>query len=151
MALVNARLVYRLSLTNLGNASIGPVSIACDIISAHASLSAREQLLFGGDKVEPKHQFRSLAPGETVSLTGELQLPIAAILPIRSGNASLFVPLARFHITALDAGQPPLVSTRIFVIGENPEQPGRRLRPIRIDLGPRTLSRISQRELESFA
>lgn len=146
MALVNARLAYRLSLTNLGDAAVGPVSIACDILSAHASLS--EQLLFAGDMVEPTHQFRSLVPGETISLTSELQLPIAAIRPIRSGNASLFVPLARFRITALDAGQPPLTNTRIFVIGESPEQPGRRLTPIRIDRGSRTFSRISQREIE---
>lgn len=151
MALVNARLTYRLSLTNRGDAAVGPVSIACDIISAHASLSASEQLLFGPGVNEPKHQIGSLAPGETISLTGELQLPIAAILPIRSGEASLFVPLVRFHITAGDTGRPPSVSTRIFVIGESPDQPGKRLRPIRIDQGPRTFSGISQREVETSA
>lgn len=100
---------------------------------------------------EPGHQLGSLGPGETVSLTGQSQLPIAAIRPVRSGNASLFVPLARFRMTALDAERPAFVSTRIFIIGESPEQPGQRLRPIRIDRGPRTLSRISQREVELSA
>lgn len=151
MALVNARLAYRLSLTNAGDLPVGPVIIACDILSAHASITDRDQLRFGGEGVEPTHQLPSLASGETVSLAGELQLPIAAILPVRSGGASLFVPLARFRVTALGEGRPPQVSTRIFVIGESPEQPGRRLKPIRIDVGPRTFSRISQREIKAAA
>ena len=100
---------------------------------------------------EPKHQLPSLEPGETISLASELQLPISDILPIRSGRASLFVPLVRFRIDAPDAEGHPRIATRIFVIGESPEQPGRRLKPIRIDLGPRTFSRISQREVETSA
>lgn len=148
MALVNATLAYRLSLTNLSDAAIGPVSIAGDIISAHTSLGEGKQLLLGVEGAEPRHQFPSLEPGECLSLTGELQLPIAAIRPIRSGEASLFIPLARFCTTVLNGSRPPLVCTSVFIIGESPEQPGQRLRPIRIDKGPRTLSRISQRELE---
>jgi hypothetical protein len=148
MALINATLAYRLSLTNLGDAAIGPVSIAGDIISAHASLGEGKQLLSGVEGAEPGHQLPSLDPGESISLTGELQLPITAIRPVRSGDASLFVPLARFCMTVLNGGRPPLVCTKIFIIGESPEQPEQRLRPIRIDKGPRTLSRISQRELE---
>lgn len=151
MALVNARLSYRLSLTNRTALAVGPISIACDIISAHASLSPDEQLLFRGSTAEPQHRFDSLIAGDTVALTGTLQIPISAILPVRSGDARLFVPLARFHIAVPAADRPPLTSTRIFVIGERPEQPGERLRPIRIDLGPRTLSRISQREIVSSA
>lgn len=151
MALVNARLAYRLSLTNHGDAPVGPVSIACDIISAHGSLNNYEQLLSESDMGEPKHQFPELSPGESIALTGELQLPIAAILPIRSGGASLFVPLARFRVTALEEGRPSLVSNRIFIIGESPDLPGKRLKPIRIDLGPRTFSHIGQREIKAAA
>ncbi|RJF90721.1 hypothetical protein D3876_10970 [Sphingomonas cavernae] len=151
MALVNARLSYRLSLTNVTDAPVGPVSIACDIISAHASLSPGEQLLFGGEMVEPQHHFDSLVPGDTVSLTSELLIPIAAILPVRSGDARLFVPLARFHITVRDAERAPLISTRVFVVGEKPDQLWERLKPIRIDLGPRTFSRIGQREITASA
>lgn len=148
MALVNATLAYRLSLTNLSDAAIGPVSIAGDIMSAHASLGEGKDLLSGVEGAEPRHQFPSLAPGECISLTGELQLPVAAIQPIRSGEASLFVPLARFCMTVLNGDRPLLVCTSVFVIGESPDQPGQRLRPIRIDKGLRTISRISQRELE---
>lgn len=147
MALVNARLAYRLSVTNLSDAAIGPIHIACDIISAHASLGDKERLLFEGDMAEPRHQFASLPPGQSISLASELHLPIAAIPPIRSGDASLFVPLARFRIIVPDANRPPMIMTRIFLIGESPEQPGKRLKPIRIDLGARTFSRIGQREI----
>lgn len=151
LALINARLSYRLSVKNMADAPVGPVGIACDIISAHASLSAEEQLLFKerGDIAELKHQLRSVEPGETISFTSELQLPVSDILPIRSGRASLFVPLVRFRIDAPDAEGRPRVATRVFVIGESPEQPGKRLKPIRMDLGLRTVSRISQREVET--
>lgn len=148
MAMVNARLAYGLSLTNRGDAAFGPISIACDIISANASLNDRQQLLFGGEMDGPIHRFDSLGPGETLSLDSELQIPIAAIQPVRSGDASLFVPLARFRVAVLDADRPPLVTTRIFIVGESPERAGMRLRPIRIDLGPRIFSHIGQRELE---
>lgn len=151
MALINARLAYRLSLTNRADAAIGSVSIACDIISAHASLSHDAQLSFESGMAEPQHKLGSLGPGETVALTGELQIPIAAILPIHSGDASLFVPLARFHITMLGVDRPPLTSTRIFVIGERPEQPWERLRPLRLDRGQRTFSSIGQREIVASA
>lgn len=151
MALVNARLAYRLSVKNLGDTVVGPVTIACDIISAHGSLTPGEQLLFEGEMVEPQHRLASLAPGEAVSVTSELQTPIAAIRPICSGDANLFVPLARFHITALGTGSRPFINTRIFVIGERPQLPRERLRPIRIDAGRRTFSPLSHREIESAA
>lgn len=148
MAMVNATLAYRLLLTNRGSEVAGPVRIAGDIIPADASLGGGEQLLMGAGMAEPLHQLQSLGPGETIELKGMIRFPVAAIPPIRSGNASLFVPLARFHIAVGGPGQPPLVSTRVFVVGESPAQPGERLKPIRIDLGPRTLSSIGQRELE---
>ena len=145
--LVNATLAYRISLVNRGREAIGPVSIASDIIAAHASRSAGEQLALDPQTVEPRHQFLSLFPGESITLTGEVRLPLAEIRPIRKGNAALFVPLARFRIVAAEKDKPPRVSTRIFVIGESPEQPGGRLRPFRLDQGPRTFSRIGQRDV----
>lgn len=147
MTLINARLAYRLSLANLGDAIAGPIIISCDMISANASLSTNEQLQPGAEMAGQKHQAFSLGPGESVSVTGELLLPIAAMLPIRSGGASLLAPLARFRIAVEDAGQQSRVITRIFVIGENPEIAGGRVRLFRIDRGPQIYSSISQREV----
>ncbi len=145
--LLNTVLNYELVVTNNGDAPMGPVSVGGDMIGAHASLSARSQLEIAGQSIKPLHRLDTLAPGESLTLLGELRLPLAAILPIRNGNASLFVPLARFRVEALRDGAPPLVVSRTFVIGETQANPGAALKPFRLDLGPRLYSQIGQREL----
>ncbi len=145
--LLNTVLNYELVVTNNGDAPLGPVSVGGDMIGAHASLSARSQLEIAGQSIKPLHRLDTLAPGESLTLSGELRLPLAAILPIRNGNASLFVPLARFRVEALRSGAPPLVVSRTFVIGETQANPGAALKPFRLDLGPRLYSQIGQREL----
>lgn len=145
--LLNTVLNYELVVTNNGDAPIGPVSVGGDMIGAHASLSARSQLEIAAQSITPLHRLDRLAPGESLTLSGELRLPLAAILPIRNGNASLFVPLARFRVEALRNGAPPLVVSRTFVIGETQANPGAALKPFRLDLGPRLYSQIGQREL----
>ena len=101
----------------------------------------------GGQAIAPLHRHATIAPGESVTLSGEFKLPLAAITPIRSGNASLFIPLARFRVEASRQGAPPLVVARTFVVGENQDRPGAALKPFRLDLGPRLYSQIGQREL----
>jgi hypothetical protein len=140
--LLNATLSYRLIVTNHGTDSLGPLAVAGDMIAAHASLPVEQQLALDGGDLQLQHEMASLAPGESAVLTGNLRLPLAAITPIRSGNAALFVPLARFRVVT---GK---VSTaKAFVIGETAENATAALRPFRLDLGPRIYSQIGQREL----
>jgi hypothetical protein len=145
--LMNTVLHYELTVSNNGKDPIGPVMVGGDMIAAHASLPDRAQLELGSKDIAALHKFASLAPGESTTVTGEFKLPLAAITPIRSGNAALFIPLARFRIEAGRAGTPPLVLARTFVVGEDQELPGSSLKPFRLDLGPRLYSRIGQREL----
>ncbi|MBV1689101.1 hypothetical protein KRR38_15820 [Novosphingobium sp. G106] len=142
-AMVNATLAYRLTLTNQSDASSGPLRIAGDIVSAHASLSAAEQLAPGEAALAAIHEVPALAPGESVTLSGELRMPIASILPINSGGSRVFVPLARFR-----AETPESATTRVFVIGQASEQPGGALRPFPLDRGPGVDRALDQRELE---
>lgn len=142
-AMVNATLAYRLTLTNRSNTSTGPLRIAGDIVSAHASLSAAEQLAPGEAALEAIHEAPALAPGESVTLSGELRMPIASILPIQSGGARVFVPLARFRAEMQDSE-----TTRVFVIGQASEQPGGALKPFPLDRGPGVDRGLGQRELE---
>ena len=141
--MVNATLAYRLTLTNHSGSPTGPLRIAGDIVSAHASLSAEDQLLPGEAALEPLHQVPSLAPGESVTLSGELRMPIAAILPIHSGGGRVFVPLARFR-AEMEGVE---IATRVFVIGQASEQPGGALRPFPRDRGPGVDRGRGQREL----
>ncbi len=145
--LMNAVLSYELIVSNKGSETIGPVTVGGDMIGAHATLSDRAQLEMPGQAIVPLHRLASLAPGESVTVAGEFKLPLAAITPIRSGNASLFVPLARFRVEASRPGAPPLALNSAFVIGEDQQRPGAALLPFRLDLGPRLYSRIGQRAL----
>lgn len=145
--LMNAVLNYELVVRNTGSQTIGPVIVGGDMIGAHASLPDRAQLEMSGNQIAPLHHLASLAPGECATLTGEFKLALADITPIRSGNAALFIPLARFRVEAARLGAPPLVASSTYVIGEDQDRPGAALRPFRLDLGPRLYSRIGQREL----
>lgn len=143
-ALVNATLAYRLTLTNRSQAPLGPLRIAGDIISAHASLAPQAQLTLPEETIATIHQVATLTPGDSVTLSGELRLPLASILPISAGATRVFVPLARFRIEPQDG---PIVM-RVFVVGQASEQPGGALRPFPLDRGPGVDRALGQRELE---
>ena len=149
--LMNAVLNYELIVRNTGSAAIGPVVVGGDMIGAHASLPTRAQLELAGQNITALHRLPSLGAGESVTLSGEFKLALADITPIRSGNAALFIPLARFRVEASRSGAPPLVANSTFVVGEDQDRPGAALRPFRLDLGPRLYSRIGQRELALIA
>jgi hypothetical protein len=149
--LFNTTLQYELAVTNHTGEQIGPLLIACDMVAAHASIPTKAQLEIPGQGIAPSHRVASLGPGESAILPGELRLPLAAITPIRNGKASLFVPLARFHVEAARRGGPPLAASRTFVVGQSAEKPGAALKPFRLDLGPRLYSRLGQREVAAHA
>ncbi|HVR90956.1 MAG TPA: hypothetical protein VHG29_07675 [Novosphingobium sp.] len=140
--LLNTTLQYRLRLTNHTAAPLGPITVSGDMVAAHATLPVEQQLGLSGLTLERRHETPVLAPGESVTLSGEIRLPLAAITPIRAGGAALFIPLARFRAEA-----PGLAVVHNFVVGEAPEVADAALRPFRLDLGPRVYSRIGQREL----
>ena len=142
-SLVYATLTYRLVLTNTSSRGLGPLRIAGDLAAAHASLSAADQLApMGG--MEPLHELALLAPGETVTLSGSLRLPLAAIRPIRQGEAMLFVPLVRFRITD-ESGATDI--TRVFVVGEPGRGRADTVRPLRLDGFPGVIRPLGAREI----
>jgi hypothetical protein len=143
-AMLNATLAYRLTLTNRADTPLGPLRIAGDITSAHASVSTEAQLSLDGGGLPMLHDVPALAPGEPLTLTGELRLPLASILPIHSGGSRVFVPLARFRIDGPDGA----LATRVFVVGQASGQPGGALRPFPLDRGPGVDRALDQRELK---
>jgi hypothetical protein len=140
-----ATLQYRIELENTGSEVLGPIAIAGDMIAAHASLSPQEQIAAVGQNLTEIHRIEGLRPGQRAELTGEIRLPHASITPIRQGKAMLFVPLVRIY--ALDPAADSVVGGGTFVIGEPPATPGGRLRPFRLDLGPRNYPALEQRKL----
>lgn len=142
-AMVNATLAYKLTLTNRSDEAFGPLRISGDMITAHASLSQQDQLAPADDALATIHEVPTLPAGASVTLSGELRLPIAAILPIHSGASRVFVPLARFRASAGNEAS----TAHVFVVGQVGEQPGGALRPFVLDRGPGIERDLGQREL----
>lgn len=145
--LVNATLSYRLAVTNPGSVPIEDIQIGGDMIAAHATRPVEEQIASDTTDLPPLHRIATLAPGESVMLGGDIRLPLAAIRPIRHGEASLFVPLVRFAAAwaAADGRHRRHAST--FLVGQLPPAASERLQPFRLDLGPRMYGELGQRLL----
>ncbi|MFC0588371.1 hypothetical protein ACFFF7_02995 [Novosphingobium aquiterrae] len=144
-SLLATTLNYRLTVTNRGDQALSALAVEGDMVSAHSSLPPEQQMANGAHRLELRHALVSLAPGESAEFTGDFRLPLTSVTPIRAGEAAYFVPLARLRVEASTPSGGPLVSVQTFVVGELPENPGAALRPFRLDLGPRTYSRIGQR------
>ena len=144
--LVNTTLSYRVAVTNRGREPLHDVRISGDMIAAHASRSASEQLGSTEGSLPELHRIATLAPGESVTLGGDIRLPLVSITPIRRGDAALFVPLARLRGNAQDASGATVAGGGTFLVGQEPGA-SKRLQPFRLDLGPRNYSKLGQQLL----
>ena len=144
-SLIATTLSYALTLTNHSRETLSALAVEGDMIAAHASLPPEQQIASDGQRLELRHALVTLAAGESAQFTGDFRLPLTAINPIRAGDAVLFVPLARLRVEASTPAGKPLVQVQTYVVGETGDVPGAGLRPFRLDLGPRTYSRIGQR------
>ncbi len=144
-SLMATTLSYQLRLTNHGTTPLSALAIEGDMVAAHSSLPVEQQIASPAQKLELRHALVELAPGASAEFKGEMRLPLTAITPIRAGNAAYFVPLARLRVAAAVTADESLVLAQTFVIGELPDQPGGALRPLRLDLGPRTFGKLGQR------
>lgn len=141
--LINTTLSYRLSVTNRGPVALHDVHIAGDMTSAHASRTSEELLGPAGAALPVLHRIAALAPGESVTLGGDIRLPLVSITPIRRGTATFFVPLARLRARGVDPAGATVEGGGTFLVGQEPGA-SKRLQPFRLDLGPRNYSRLGQ-------
>jgi hypothetical protein len=144
-SLMATTLSYSLRLTNHTGQPLNALAIEADMVSAHASLAPDKQIASPAERLELRHALVSLAAGETALFSGELRLPLAAITPIRAGDAAYFVPLARLRVEASSTSGGSLVEVQTFVVGELAERSDAPLRPFRLDLGPRNYDMVGQR------
>lgn len=147
-SLMATSLNYVLKLTNHGSEPLSALAVEGDMISAHASLPPEAQIANDNQRMEPRHNLVTLAPGESAEFSGVFMLPLTAVTPIRSGDAAFFVPLARLRVQASTPSGGSLVQAQTWVVGELPEDAASALKPFRLDLGPRTYSRVGQRAVK---
>ncbi|BBD98971.1 hypothetical protein SAMIE_1024720 [Sphingobium amiense] len=143
-SLMGVTIAYSLHLTNNGAATAQDMLVRGVIGNAGAQQDALLQGFLAGQVGLPLHSVVGIAPGETLTLTGELRLGSAQIEPVTVGERSLLVPLAAFDSAyGWEAGQGRTV--RAFVIGQEQEPPADRLAPLRLDRGPRQYRRPAAR------
>ncbi len=144
-SLMATTLSYRLTLTNHTGDALSGLAIEADMIAAQAQVPAERQVANPAQHLEHRHGAETLGPGETLEFSGDIRVPLNAIVPIRAGTHALFIPLARFRVEAGVEGRGRIAVTRTYVVGEEAEAAGGQLKPFRLDLGPRIYSRLGQR------
>jgi hypothetical protein len=145
LSLVYATLQYRLTIA--AGAALPGGHLLGDMIGAHGSIPVDQQLAPAPEGLAHLKTLPPIAAGESATVTGELQLPLGAIVPVRQGNASLFVPLVRMYLVP-DDGTPGL--RRVFTVGTiGGSTGGAALAPVRLDTGPNEHRTLAAREVEA--
>lgn len=137
-----ATLKYRMTLVNRTDAALTEVTVGLDLASAHAGAPMEDQIATDAAALEKRHEIARIAPRQSVTLEGQVQLPLAQAHVIRQGRYPLLVPLMRVGI--MGPGGDALLKT--YVVGQGMPGGGR-VQPFRLDEGPRSYEPIAQREL----
>lgn len=124
-------LQYRLSLANRSDRAVNDLALAVQLASAQqgqsnaAPVAAARRLA----------QVERIGPHQSRSVTGEVQMPLSAIIPIMQGQTPLFIPLV--HVTLEGAGQQTLA--RSFVVGSPSGGSDGRVQPLPFHQPPGSL------------
>lgn len=141
LSLVYATLQYRVTI--VAGSELVAGRLLGDMIGAHGSIPPEQQLAPALDSLGSLKAVPPIAPGESVTLSGEIQLPLNAIRPLQQGNASFFVPLVRLCLVAEDGP----AMRRVYTVGI--EGGGAGLSPLRLDTGPQEHRNLAAREVEA--
>ena len=142
-SVMNATLVYRLELQNLGSAKIEDISVYADVVSAHGKSPIGEQLADENSKLAFAAFVADVKSRDAHEVKGEFRLPLGQIKTIAQGSAKLFVPLLRIRIESEHVDT--IIHT--FVIGMKPEGGKGKLLPFRLDEMAQTYRNIGLRQI----
>lgn len=117
---------YRLTIANRSDRAVNDCKAATRLACARAAADSASP----AGAAQDTGTIARIGPHQARSMTGTLQLPLAAIAPLRQGKTPLFIPLV--HVTLEGEGMPDL--TKTFVIG-TPSASGR-VHPIALDQPP---------------
>ncbi|MBU7579103.1 MAG: hypothetical protein KAF27_01330 [Porphyrobacter sp.] len=116
---------YRLTIANRCERAVNDLNAAARLVCAKSSVAGG-----AAGAAQGLESIARIGPHQARSITGTLQLPLAAITPLRQGQTPLFIPLV--HVTLEGENLP--ADTRTFVIG-TPSASGR-VHPIPLDQPP---------------
>ncbi|MEM8918399.1 MAG: hypothetical protein AAGE37_06010 [Pseudomonadota bacterium] len=141
--LINALVSYRVILTNEGGDRLSGLEISGAMAQAEKDVADSDL----GLAQAPLHELPELDAGQSVTLQGELRLPLTAIRPISFQSQALFIPLARFAVEYLDGDGEKQRQVAAFVVGREYDPPRQKMAPFRLDQGPGSFSPVGQRVL----
>lgn len=141
--LLNAVLNYTVTLTNTSKQNLHQIRLSGTMTQADAE-SAKNAAAQISNLL---HNAESLSAGETLTLTGDIRLPLNAIRPITFKSQALFIPLARFDAEFTDNEGTVHKQSVSFIVGREYEPPRPKMAPFRLDLGPRSFDPVGQRPL----
>lgn len=121
---------YRLNIANRSGRAVSDIRIAVQLVCARASANPPGANVPSVGAAQALSEAPRIGPHQARTITGQVQLALSAIQPLRQGTTPLFVPLV--HVTIEAEGQPAL--TKSFVIG-TPSSSGR-VHPIQLDQPP---------------
>lgn len=143
--LLNAVLNYTVTLTNLSDQLLRDIRLSGAMMQANSE-NARNGDIQTGDVL---HRIESLPVGETITLTGDIRLPLNAIRPITIKSQALFIPLARFGVAYSDQNNIECQQAASFIVGREYEPRRPKMAPFRLDLGPQSFGPVGQRPLNA--
>lgn len=133
-------LAYRLTLANRTDRAASDLSIAMQLACAQRGASNAAS---AGAAQQFQHIER-IGPHQSRSVLGTVQIPLAAIAPLRQGNLPLFIPLV--HVTL--AGEGTSALSRTFVIGTPSAVGNGRLHPIVLDSPPGSIFGLQAQRIQ---
>jgi hypothetical protein len=130
---------YRLTLANRSDRAVNDLAVAVHLASAQrgASNAAPVAAAQGIQRVE------RIGPHQSRTISGEVLLPVTAIVPVMQGQTPLFIPL--LHVTFEGEGQQALAKS--FVIG-TPSGGDGRVQPIVLTGPPGALPALKARAID---
>ena len=137
-----ATLKYSVTLINRTDAALTELALGLDLVSAHAEAPMEDQVATLQSVLEQRHDVARLSPRQSMTLTGQVQMPLATAHVIRQGRLPLLVPLLRLRIDRAESD----AVVKTYVVGQGTPEGGR-LQPFRLDEGPRSYAPIAQREI----
>lgn len=121
---------YRLTIANRSDRAVSDLNAAAKLVCARGSAGGAAP----AGAAQGLESIARIGPHQARSVTGTVQLPLSAIVPLRQGQTPLFIPLV--HVTLEGEGLP--ADTKTFVIG-TPSASGR-VHPIPLDQPPGSIA-----------
>ena len=141
----HAAIQYELVVRNEGDAAAHDLRLEARLLNAGATQNDEIRDFF--EEAAPGEQLEKplmMAPGGLLRLRGLASMPREAVQAVQIDTRTLFIPMIAFNARYRWDGGEGQTSVS-YLIGRQPSEPGGRMAPFRLDLGPRVYGALEHR------